>query len=139
MNLNFSLTQTTQFNTIINLFCLVPLTLKLLFPVSFLQFPQCTSIVYISKKIGQYFFNNIFLAISFLQSGLLDDCFMCINTSVIALKMSKSFLPELVLIKSQLSFCSIVFCLFILQSIFLSLCSFSCIFFLRVYSHGNIN
>ena len=60
---------------------------------------------------------------------------MCLNVSLIVLKISKSFLPGSILINLQPSFCLIVFSLLISMSIFLSVCPF----LLRAYSHENVS
>ena len=45
-----------------------------------------------------------------LASVLLVDCLMCLNISLIALKISMSSLSGLILINLQLSSCFIAFC-----------------------------
>ena len=62
---------------------------------------------------------------------------MCLNVSLIVLKISKSSLSGSILINLQSNSCSIAFCLLIWQSIFLSLCLFSSFFFFANYSHEN--
>ena len=97
--------------------------------------------------IGQYFFLTIyfsafdFITLSDLNSDLNHliefffitvfwvDCLICLNISLIALKMSKSSLLKLILINLQLSSCSITFCFFyfivntsVTASIFINFC-----------------
>ena len=97
--------------------------------------------------IRQYFFLTIyfsafdFIILSDLNSDLNHliefffitvfwvDCLICLNISLIALKMSKSSLLKLILINLQLSSCSITFCFFyfivntsVTASIFINFC-----------------
>ena len=97
--------------------------------------------------IRQYFFLTIyfsafeFITLSDLNSDLNHliefffitvfwvDCLICLNISLIALKMSKSSLLKLILINLQLSSCSITFCFFyfivntsVTASIFINFC-----------------
>ena len=71
-----------------------------------------------------------------IMRAFLVDCLMYLNISLIALKILKP-LSGSILINLQPSSCSIAFCLFILYSIFLSLCPFSSISIASFYSHEN--
>ena len=82
INFDFFLLQTKQFDMHNNLFCLVLLKVEFAFPVLLLQLTENVSIVFKWGKIEQFYSSKF---------HLLDDCFMCLNISLIALKISNNF------------------------------------------------
>ena len=138
-----------QFDASINLFCLVLLTLELLlqvffynsrstFPLLLLYKVKSTDFIHNGKYfLTIYFITFNFIVLSDLNSkpnnlieylsindflvNQLDDCSMCINISVIALKISKYSLLGSILINFRPDICSIAFCFFISKSILLLL------------------
>ena len=82
---------------------------------------------------------NSFVIILFIRVFLVDYL-MCLNISLIVLKISMFSLSGSILMNMQLRSCPIAFCLFILQSIYLLLCPFFISFSSIVsfpYSHEN--
>ena len=126
MEVDFFLPQTPEFNKN-NMFSLVFVTLEFRFAGYSLQLTQWASIATYNQAIfflTIYFSAFDFITLSDLNSDLNHliefffitvfwvDCLICLNISLIVLKMSKSSLLKLILINLQLSSCSITFCFF---------------------------
>ena len=67
MKLDFFLPKIAQFDTSINLFCLVPLTLRFLFTVFFIQLTQYVTIVFVWYNLQHFHSFWFFLLIIFSQ------------------------------------------------------------------------